>query len=135
MNRGSALKWADLIDDMAIPMNTNGGCLRDYEGFDFLGILQDFVSGIWRDTGLGFFVTEDGCCGLLSPIVVKKCKIKSRLLPLIAITDGIGIDDTSETILDCRTIIKSAKTNNFLYYSKKGRNAVSNWIRNNYESL
>jgi hypothetical protein len=124
MNRGSALKWADLIEDENYNINECGGCFKDADGnFDYIGILVDFVNdGQWKNTGLVFHVTPDGACATLPDNVKKKCKIKTDLSVISDITDGdIILNDGKHVRLDTRSL-----------YVRK---AVANCICENYETL
>ena len=124
MNRGSALKWADLIEDEKYQINMFGGCLKDGDGhFDYFGILVDFVNnGVWNNTGLGFFTTPDGHCASIPENVKKKCKIKSDLNFIEAISDGPFLFSNGEQLRFNTSYIGV-------------RNAVAEYIRENYESL
>ena len=108
MNRGSALKWATAIRDENIPFNDGVGLRYEDGSMCLIGVLEDIITGKWKQNPLGWYETEDGSSFGISQHTKTRCKIKTNL------------DEAVYVFVDHRT---------------KGREYLAEWIEQNYERL
>lgn len=108
MNRGSALKWAQAIRDENTPLNDGDGLRYEDGSMCLIGVLEDFVTGGWKQNDLGWYETQDGSSFGISENTRLRCKIKTNL------------DEAVDMFVNNRT---------------KGREYLAGWVENNYERL
>jgi hypothetical protein len=96
MNRGSALKWCELLRSNKYLLNDGVGLhwwnysqidraisKNEPHYFSPCGVLEDFISGEWPKLGMGLVYNKDSNAHYPSAFTLKKVKAKTNLSDMV----------------------------------------------------